>query len=347
MMRGLLGRVGGLGRRLVTTGPGLATLAGLGTGSVALQYQYGTGSDFFHHSFIAKEGMDPDKIVDFYSTEEFLQILGIFPFAITFVLAGVEWATDVDNVNTVWNSIQISFDITEREVQTADGETVVGFFNKRERFKNVVPFTNILLWDQVQNYGFHRHEDGTIEVHHHGEHFHGPWPVRLLVQLHSKYVIWATEKHINSPIFGSDDVEAVEAQRENIPLYVMNEFVAELRAQQEKAIAETTAKQEAARAANELKSVQDAFATEKQQLVATLKKIKDLELKAAALGGASLEVTSKSRGKLKRQSTVINFSDPGARDAIQSALNDVGHSPAGRKALDGLLRKRSSQAQAA
>ena len=30
-----------------------------------------------------------------------------------------------------------------------------------------------------------------------------PRPVKFLVQLHAQYVIWATEKHINSPIFGT------------------------------------------------------------------------------------------------------------------------------------------------
>tara|TARA_B100000795_G_scaffold267709_1_gene253112 strand:+ start:147 stop:1010 length:864 start_codon:yes stop_codon:yes gene_type:complete len=204
--------------RWLTTGPGLATLGTAGVGCVALQGQFGTGKDFFHHKFTTTK--HPDKIVDFYSTEEFLQILGIFNFATNFVLAGVVWATDTDQKNTVWNMMEISFDITEREQTLADGTTVVAFFNKRERFKNYIPWTNILLWDQVQNYGYRRRADGVIEVQHHGESFYGPWPVRLLVQLHSYYVIWATETHLNSELFGSDDLEAVEKQRENIPLAV-------------------------------------------------------------------------------------------------------------------------------
>ena len=208
----------GLGKALFTTGPGVMTLATAGVGCVALQGQFGTGKDFFHHKFTTTK--HPDKIVDFYSTEEFLQILGIFNFATNFVLAGVVWATDTDQKNTVWNMMEISFDITEREQTLADGTTVVAFFNKRERFKNYIPWTNILLWDQVQNYGYRRRADGVIEVQHHGESFYGPWPVRLAVQLHSYYVIWATEKHLNSDLFGSDDLEAVEKQRENIPLAV-------------------------------------------------------------------------------------------------------------------------------
>ena len=156
----------GLGKALFTTGPGLATLATAGVGHIALQSEFGTGKDFFHHKFTTTK--NADKIVDFYSTEEFLQILGIFNFATNFVLAGVVWATDTDQKNTVWNMMEISFDITEREQKLDDGSTVVAFFNKRERFKNYIPYTNILLWDQVQNYGYRRRSDGVIEVQHHG-----------------------------------------------------------------------------------------------------------------------------------------------------------------------------------
>ena len=124
----------------------------------------------------------------------------------------------------------------------------------------------------------------------------------------------------------------------------MKEFVADLRAQQEQAIAEAARKQEEARQANELKSMQDALAAEKQQLVATLQKLKELEAKAAGLEGASFEVSAKTRGAkgLKRHSTIISL-DPGTKEAIKSALNDIGDSPGGRAALHGLLRKRSSQ----
>ena len=65
-------------------------------------------------SFIVKN-KDPDALVDFYSTEDFLQILGVFPFAIHLILAGVEWRTDCENTMTVWNTMRISFDITEKE----------------------------------------------------------------------------------------------------------------------------------------------------------------------------------------------------------------------------------------
>ena len=54
-------------------------------------------------------------MVDFYSTEDFLQVLGVFPFAIHVILAGVEWSTACENTMTVWNAMRISFDITEKE----------------------------------------------------------------------------------------------------------------------------------------------------------------------------------------------------------------------------------------
>ena len=56
-----------------------------------------TGEEFFEHKFVTKK--DPDDIADFYSTEDFLQILGLFPFAIHFVLSGVEW--DLERENTM------------------------------------------------------------------------------------------------------------------------------------------------------------------------------------------------------------------------------------------------------
>jgi hypothetical protein len=121
--------------------------------------------------------------------------------------------------------MEISFTIEEKEEETDDGQTVVAFFQKRERFKNFVPFTRIILWDQVQCYGYNRREDGTIEIFHRGESFTGPWPIRFLVQMHARYVIWATEKHINSPIFGSGDLELQEHQRANIPVHAFKDFV--------------------------------------------------------------------------------------------------------------------------
>ena len=332
-----------MGKALFTTGPGIATLATAGVGCVALQGQFGTGKDFFHHKFTTTK--HPDKIVDFYSTEEFLQILGIFNFATNFVLAGVVWATDTDQKNTVWNMMEISFDITEREQTLADGTTVVAFFNKRERFKNYIPWTNILLWDQVQNYGYRRRADGVIEVQHHGESFFGPWPVRLLVQLHSYYVIWATEKHLNSPLFGSDDLEAVEKQRENIPLHVIGEFVASLKLEQQKAVLLGRMKLEDASKTDELKATHSELSAEQVKLEATLAKLDALDSKKNRL---KMQVSSATRGqgRLRRMSTTLHVDDPAAKETIQAAMADLSQTAGGRDAVAGLLKKHKTSTTA-
>uniref|UniRef100_A0A7S0LRG5 Uncharacterized protein n=1 Tax=Coccolithus braarudii TaxID=221442 RepID=A0A7S0LRG5_9EUKA len=302
-----LQRAGLLGRRLVTTPTGLATLGGLGVGSYGMQLKYGNSTDFFQHEF--KTTKDPDAIVDFYSTEDFLQILGIFGIAIQFVLAGVQWDTDTENSMTCWNSMQISFDITERE-ETVDGEEVVALFNKREKFINYVPLIKsvfpILLWDQVQNFGFQRQQDGTIIVRHHGEYFHGPWPVRFLVQLHARYVIWATERHINSPIFGTDDLELQEHQRSNIPLHVFKEFLSSLQVSEEKAI------------------------------------------KKAKLAGTTtvhMEASLANLERLKRTESVVSVQRRGSK--VKLAINDKEAQEVIRSALEEISRVEGSQATAA
>merc|ERR1719164_184887 len=128
----------------------------------------------------------------------------------------------------VHDSMEISFTLEEREEETDSGEKVVAFFQKVERFKNYIPMTRYLMWDQTQCYGYNRREDGTCEVFHKGKCFYGPFPVRMLVQLHARYVIWATEKHINSSAFAVADLEAQEHQRSNIPLHAVKDFFARL-----------------------------------------------------------------------------------------------------------------------
>merc|ERR1719183_718061 len=140
----------------------------------------------------------------------------------------------------VHNMMEISFVLTEEGQETASGEKVVGFFQKEERFKNFMPFTPFLMWDQTQCYGYNRREDGTIEVFHRGKTFSGPLPVRLLVMLHARYVIWATEKHINSPAFGSGNLEVQDEQRSNVPLHVFSDFLHRLALAQRVAIASAT-----------------------------------------------------------------------------------------------------------
>jgi len=304
---------------ILSKAPRATTIAAFGAGAL-LSAPMLTGEDFFEHKFITAK--DPDAIVDFYSTEDFLQILGVFPFAIHFVLAGVEWDTDKENTMNVHNAMEISFTLEEREEETESGEKVVAFFQKRERFKNYIPFTPFLLWDQVQCYGYNRREDGTCEVFHRGEYFNGPLPVRLLVFLHSYYVIWATEKHMNSPAFGVADLEVQEHQRSNIPLHAMKDFIHRLTLAQ-KIMIESGKLAAGASTADAEKS---------------LKKLQKLKESPTA---AYVDTVHRAHN-LKRRSTSLEVSDPELKGAIDSALKSLATSSAGQeeaqKAVAELMR---------
>ena len=102
-----LRRLAGVGYRVATSPLGIFAGGSAVVGGIAAQPYLGNQKDFFSHKFIVEKGKDPDAIVDFYSTEEFLQILGIFPFAISFVLAGVKWEEERENAMNVWNMMNI------------------------------------------------------------------------------------------------------------------------------------------------------------------------------------------------------------------------------------------------
>jgi hypothetical protein len=274
------------------------------------------GDNFFEHTFVTDK--NPDDIVDFYSTEDFLQILGVFPMAIHFVLSGVNWDTEKENTMTVHNAMEISFSLEEQEVETEDGQKVVAFFQKRERFKNFIPLTPFLMWDQVQCYGYNRREDGTCEVFHRGENFSGPLPIRLLVQLHARYVIWATQKHMNSPAFGCGDLELQEHQRSNVPLHVLTDFFHRLYVAQKVAI--------------ESGKLAAGAPTEKAEK--TLKTLTRLK------GSPTMAYVNR-KSNLKRTVSQLELSDPEAQAVVDAVLHNLGKSAkgkaAGMAALDELM----------
>jgi len=278
-----------------------------------------SGEDFFEHRFVTNK--QPDDIVDFYSTEDFLQILGIFKIAIHFVLAGVEWDLDKENTMKVHNAMEISFELQEREEETEDGETVVAWFQKKERFKNFIPFTPFLMWDQTQCYGYNRREDGTCEVFHRGENFYGPLPVRLLVQLHARYVIWATEKHINSPAFGSGDLEVQEHQRSNVPMHVFQDFLKRLQLAQQVAIESG-------------KLVAGSDTEKAERALAKIKQLRRTHTEAC--------VEALRKSTIKRHVTMFEVpGDPHAQAAIDTALGSLSKTKEGKaaaaEALEGLM----------
>ena len=80
----------------------------------------------------------------------------------------------------------------------------------------------------VQNFGYAQRDDGTSEVYHYGQSWRGPFFIRLIFQTHARYVIYATEQHLNSPRFlaqDEDEEDDLVAQRHNIPKHLLGQFL--------------------------------------------------------------------------------------------------------------------------
>jgi hypothetical protein len=212
---------------------------GLGLG--AAQYYLGKSENFFEHKFVTTK--KPEDLADFYGTEDFMEVFCILPFMVEFMLRGAEF--DDNGTIHAWGllgpgELEVSIDFEEREIDTTgDGEPdTLAWFNKKEHFRDVAPsfLGGFTLWEMTQNFGYRRLDDGTCEVYHHGEKFNGLFPICLLFQLHSRYVIWATKKYVNSDAFGTEDRETdLEEQRHNIPLHVFSKFIQGLTREVEKA----------------------------------------------------------------------------------------------------------------
>jgi hypothetical protein len=86
--------------------------------------------------------------------------------------------------------------------------------------------TKLMLWDQTWKFEFDRLENGEYQVTHKCTKFAGPFPVRMIVWLHQKYVIWACEKYINKTDFGSEDADLDQQQAiiGNIPKHLVKEY---------------------------------------------------------------------------------------------------------------------------
>jgi len=179
-----------------------------------LQYQFGTRNDFFRHEF--KVRSDPLSLADFYGTEEFMAIYCIFPWVEEYMMRGATFQDD----GTVYNPlpyvpgemvVSMKFRGRSENFETKEDEEdddEITFFEKKERFVHnfrLFSFLTINLWDQMQNFGFYVCEDGVCECFHHGESFHGPWPVYLIFKIHSYVVAYRTKKYLNSDKFNEDD----------------------------------------------------------------------------------------------------------------------------------------------
>jgi hypothetical protein len=205
-----------------------------------LQCYLGTQDEFFYGSFITKK--DPDAIAELYQAEDLLKIIAMHPFFLKLfmdkVQVGEAPADESEALLTPNESVMIvkslgmtaAFEIMEEE-EEIEGEARRTTFKRYERFVDYVPILSdfgykILLWDQTWTFGFRRLEDGQYEVYHKGHKFVGPWPVRVIVWFHQRYVLRACERYVNSMSFASEEDDAIdrrEAMLECMPMALMKQ----------------------------------------------------------------------------------------------------------------------------
>jgi hypothetical protein len=226
-----------------------------GCSMVALmQAWYGTQDNpyqpVFEEKFVTKKS--PEALSEFYEAEELLHIIAVHPIFFNLFMNKVDFDTNemteetallnakeaegtagVEaevHLNVKHLGMEVSFEIIKQEDEI-DGEEVLTHFCRHERFIDWVPFLNemgtkLMLWDQTWKFEFDRLESGEYQVTHRCTKFAGPFPVRFIVWLHQKYVIWACEKYINKTDFGHEDADIDQQQAiiANIPVHLANEY---------------------------------------------------------------------------------------------------------------------------
>jgi hypothetical protein len=304
----------------------LFQIGGLALAGIAAQHYLGNADDFFEYKF--KTTKKPEDLCDFYGTEAFMDLFCVFPFMAQFMMRGGEFDEE-GNIHT-WGltgpgALEVSIQFDEREEDTTgDGQPdTIAWFNKRERFHDVsLFFGGFTLWEMTQNFGYNRLDDGTCEVYHHGEHFHGFFPVRLLFQLHASYVFWATKRFINSDEFGTEDLEdEAEVIRQNIPLHVFTEFLNGLTREVEQAREERQAQS---------KSTSD--------LDETIQQLKDLSSTTSQPNSTLPHFRTLRRRNTTLTQIQLVVDDANTEDTIRSAMEQVS-STKGRR--DGPVRSLS------
>lgn len=239
-------------------------------------------------------------------------------------------------------NMEIHMDFEDQMVDTdGDGKPdTTAWFNKREDFKDAIGGGKLYLWHMINNFGFQRLSDGTCEIYHNGEHFHGPFFMRIIFQLHAMYVIRATEKvisHIqfssfgtisllstenchacrfrakviNSKGFGADDDEEwekTEEMRHNVPKAVAEEFIVSL--------------EDDFRCMIEALNDKAKPTEHLQEILAQLQK-----LKGDAAPGVTTVTTSHPKEQGKRLHTTkklkVEIDDPEAKSTVSAALKHL------------------------
>ena len=294
----------------LAVGAGALTL-----GCVAGQTFFGSAEDFYDHRFVTEA--DPNALAEFYGNEDFMEIFCVFPFMVDFMMRS-GYFDDNGHVHTfglppVISNMVVSMQFDEREEDDGNGETNTICFNKKERFKCSDSLFGNTLWEMVQNFGYATREDGKIEVYHYGQKWQGPFFIRLVFQMHARYVIYATEQHVNSPRFlaqDEDEENDLVAQRHNIPKHLLGQFLDGLDVDVQAKLKESVEALQVARTSEEEAEVKALLGTVRrlEGLVADLKSAKLKRAKTVALplqrrvteGGPAAKLEGSARGFYQR-----------------------------------------------
>ena len=296
----------------LAVGAGALTL-----GCVAGQTFFGSAEDFYDHRFVTEA--DPNALAEFYGNEDFMEIFCVFPFMVDFMMRS-GYFDDNGHVHTfglppVISNMVVSMQFDEREEDDGNGETNTICFNKKERFKCSDSLFGNTLWEMVQNFGYATREDGKIEVYHYGQKWQGPFFIRLVFQMHARYVIYATEQHVNSPRFLAQDEDEDEeddlvAQRHNIPKHLLGQFLDGLDVDVQAKLKESVEALQVARTSEEEAEVKQLLGTVRrlEGLVADLKSAKLKRAKTVSLplqrrvteGGPAPKLEGSARGFYQR-----------------------------------------------
>jgi hypothetical protein len=275
-----------------------------------------------------------------------MEVFCVFPFIANLMMRGAEFDEE-GHIHARGllgaNGLEVSIDFDEErkvlDTTTNDddgGEAepdTIAWFNKKEHFCDVAPpsLGGFTLWKMTQNFGYHRLDNGTCEVYHHGEHFQGLFPLRILFDLHARYVFWATQRYVNSVAFGSendDDNEVAEEFRQNVPLHVFQDYIVGLTAQVQTAKDKTSVTDE--KRHNELQVTLQRLNT----LSVTLKKEEEhhqQQKRPSKTIAQTSAVTTLPRiqtlqsKRTKRVSHVrLIVDDPETSDTIRTAMKQIG-----------------------
>merc|ERR1719399_1777872 len=163
--------------------------------------------------------------------------------------------------------------------------------------------------------------------------------IRLIFQMHARYVIWATEQHVNSPRFlaqDEDEEDDLVAQRHNIPKHLLGQFLDGLDTDVQAKLNTTLAALQQARSSEQEEEVKELLGTV-QRLEGLVAELQAAKLKRAKTmveaplqrrvteGGPSQKMGGSARGlyqrALVRRATAVEGEDE--EDVLQRQTTDL------------------------